>query len=72
MAGTSNGTGGTMTDVMRYFGMKATEFRTEWKALSETERDALKEGVGKVSLNADKMPVTDEHGNVVTTGSLTY
>jgi hypothetical protein len=53
-------TGGTMTDVMRYFGMKATEFRTEWKALDETERDALKAGVGKST------------GEGVANGSLTY
>lgn len=58
MANTGNG--GTMTDVMRYFGMKATEFRTEWKALSETERDALKAGVGKST------------GEGVADGSLTY
>lgn len=56
----ANSTGGTMTDVMRYFGMKATEFRTEWKALSETERDALKAGVGKST------------GEGVADGSLTY
>lgn len=51
---------GTMVDVMKYFGMSTGQFRTEWAELSDTDKDALKNGVGKL----------DANGNP--TGTLTY
>lgn len=34
-----------MTEVMRFFGMKAGEFRAEWAKLTDTDKAQLKEGV---------------------------
>jgi hypothetical protein len=58
----NTGTPGAMSDVMRFFGMKVSEFRTEWKDLSESDRDALKAGIGK----------TDKNGVPEPTATLTY
>ena len=40
-----------MTAVMKFFGMRATEFRTEWAQLSETEKKQLRDGVADGSLS---------------------
>ena len=34
-----------MTDVMRYFDMKAGEFRAEWSKMTETDKAQLKAGI---------------------------
>jgi hypothetical protein len=34
-----------MTAVMKFFGMKPQQFRTEWTALSAPEKEQLKNGV---------------------------
>lgn len=40
----------SMVDVMKYFGLKPTEFRKEWAELSETDKEDLKKGVADGSL----------------------
>jgi len=39
-----------MTDVMKFFGMKAGEFRTEWSKLTPDDKAQLIEGVRNGSL----------------------
>jgi len=39
---------GTMVDVKNYFGTATAKFSADWKALSETDKVQLKNGVGKV------------------------
>lgn len=35
-----------MLAVMRYFGMKPAEFKTQWAAMTDTDKEQLKNGVG--------------------------
>jgi len=49
-------TPGGMTDVMRFFGMKVAEFRAEWKDLTESDREDLKNGIGKTAKDGTPEP----------------
>ena len=40
-----------MTAVMKFFGMKPAQFRTEWQKLSTLEKNELKTGVESGTLN---------------------
>ena len=44
---------GSIADVMKFMGMKTGEFREDWKALTEEDREQLKSGVGKVDANGN-------------------
>lgn len=40
----------SMVDVMKFFDMKPAEFRGEWAALSATDKEQFKAGIGDGSL----------------------
>lgn len=39
----------SMTDVMKFFGMKAGEFRNEWAQLTEADKEELKAELDKLN-----------------------
>lgn len=39
-----------MVEVMKYFGMKVTEFRAEWARLTDRDKEQLKRGVADGTL----------------------
>lgn len=40
----------SMVDVMKYFDLKPGEFRKEWAALSDSDKEDLKRGIGDGTL----------------------
>lgn len=40
----------TMVDVMKFFGMKPAEFRSQWQELSPKDKEDLKKGIGNGTL----------------------
>lgn len=39
-----------MTEVMKFFGLRAGEFRNEWAAMTEQDKKELREGIKSGSL----------------------
>lgn len=40
----------TAAQVMKYFGMPIAEFKREWMALSDNDKDDLRQGIGDGTL----------------------
>jgi hypothetical protein len=40
-----------VVDVMKFFGMKVTEFKRDWAAMSDKDKSDLKRGIADGSLN---------------------